>query len=153
MQHFKPVISNDASLSREIITYGCITQISWLQKWTVIIACHRWCIKLRPDVAKTLLVVRDGNRNRNSSSTFLFSVWAHPRISCVSKNMNASCRRKSNNGKRTRKWTWPIHNSGAQRRNIVHSWTLDTRNIHLALLLDSFHRHFLIMRRISNVAS
>ena len=77
MQHFKPVISNDASLSGEIITYGCITQISWLQKWTVIGACDRWCIKLRhiPDVTETSLVVRDGNRNRNSSSTFLFSVW------------------------------------------------------------------------------
>ena len=29
--------------SPELISYCC----NWLQKWTVIIACHRWCIKLR----------------------------------------------------------------------------------------------------------
>ena len=27
--------------------------------------------------------------------TFLFSVWGHPRITHVSKNMDASCRRKA----------------------------------------------------------
>ena len=55
-------------------------------------------------MAKTSLVVRDGNGNGNSSPTFLFSIWGHPRIPHVSKNMDASCRRKSNNGiKRTRK--------------------------------------------------
>ena len=155
MQHFKLVISNDASLSGKIISYCCITQINWLQKWTVIVACHHLFIKLRHicDIAETSLVARDNNSNHNSTPTFLFSIWGHPRIPLVSKNMNASCRRKSNNGKRTRKWTWPIHNSGAQRQNIVHSWTLATGNIHLALLLDSFHRHLLIMCRISNVAS
>jgi len=26
---------------------SCVTQISWLEKWTVIVACHRWCVKLR----------------------------------------------------------------------------------------------------------
>ena len=56
-------------------------------------------------MAETLLVVRDGNSNSNSSPTFLFSVCGHPRIPHVSKNMDASCRRKSNNGKRTRKRT------------------------------------------------
>jgi len=40
--------------------------------------------------------------------TFLFSVWGHPRIPSVSKNMDASCRGKSNNGKRIRKRTQPI---------------------------------------------
>ena len=62
-------------------------------------------MKLRhaPDVAETSLVVRDGNGNRNSSSTFLFSVWDHLRIPLVSKNMDTSCRRKSNNAKRTTK--------------------------------------------------
>ena len=60
-------------------------------------------------MAETLLVVRDDNGNCNSSPTFLFSVWGHPRIPCVSKNMDTSCRRKSNNGKRTRKRTRPIH--------------------------------------------
>ena len=45
---------------RKLISYCCGT---WLQKWTVIVACHRWCIKLRhnPDMAETSLVVRDGN--------------------------------------------------------------------------------------------
>ena len=132
---------------RKLISYCCVTWISWLEKWTVIVACHRWCIKLRhiPDVAETSLVVKDGNSNRNSSPTFLFSVWGHlriprvsknmdasspmflfsvwghPRIPRVSKNMDASCRRKNNNGKRIRKRTWPIHSSGARGRNIVHS--------------------------------
>ena len=59
-------------------------------------------------MAETLLVVRDGNGNRNSSPTFLFSICGHLRIPRVSKNMDASCRRKSNNGKRTRKQTRPI---------------------------------------------
>ena len=68
------------------------------------------CIKLRHirDMAETSLVARDGNDNRNSSPWFFFRVCGHPRIPRVSKNMDASCRRKSNNGKRTRKQTWPI---------------------------------------------
>ena len=88
---------------QKLISYCCITWSSWLQNWTVIVACHRWCIKLRhiPDVAETLLVVRDGNGNRNSSPTFLSSVWGHLRIPRVSKNMDTSCMRKSNNGKRS----------------------------------------------------
>ena len=32
---------------RKLIFYCCVTQISWLQMWTVIVACHRWCVKLR----------------------------------------------------------------------------------------------------------
>ena len=40
---------------------------------------------------------------------FVFSIWGHLRIPHVSKNVDASCRRKSNNGKRTRKRTRPIH--------------------------------------------
>ena len=52
-------------------------------------------------MAETSLVMRDGNGNHNSSPTFYFSVWGHPRIPRVSKNMNALCRRKSNNGKKT----------------------------------------------------
>ena len=77
--------------------------------WMVIVACHHWYIKLSQicDMAETSLVVRDGNDNRNSSPTFVFSIWGHLRIR-VSKNVDASCRRKSNNGKRTRKWTRPI---------------------------------------------
>ena len=59
-------------------------------------------------MAETSLVVRDGNGNCNSSPTFLFSVWGHQRIPRVSKNLDTSCRRKSNNGKRTRKRTQPI---------------------------------------------
>ena len=38
---------------------------------------------------------------------FFSASGGHPRIPCVSKNMNASCRRKSN-GKGTRKQTRPI---------------------------------------------
>ena len=92
---------------RKLISYCCITQISWLQTWTVIVACHRWCIKPRyiPDMVETFLVLRDSNGNRNSSPMFFFSVWHHLRIPRVSKNMDASCRRKTNNGKRTRKRT------------------------------------------------
>ena len=86
MQRFKP---NDASLSgnsfpivaslRKLISYYCVTRISWLQKWMVIVACHFWCIKLRRihDMAETSLVARDGNGNRNSSPTLLFSVFGH----------------------------------------------------------------------------
>ena len=48
------------------------------------------------------MVVRDGNGNHNSSPRFLFGVWGHPKIPRVSKNMEASCRRKGNNGKRIR---------------------------------------------------
>ena len=60
-------------------------------------------------MAETWLTVRDGNGNCNSSPMFLLSVWGHLRILRVSKNMDASCRRKSNNGKRTRKQTQLIH--------------------------------------------
>ena len=133
MQHFKTVVSNDALLSGNSfpIVASRGLSISWLQKWMVIVACHHWCIKLRHirDMPETLLVVRDGNGNRNSSLTFLFTIWDHPRIPRVSKNMDASCRRKSNNGKRTRKQTWPICSSSARGRNVVHSWTLATGNI------------------------
>ena len=108
---------------RKLISYCCVTRISWLQKWTVIIACHHWCIKLRHirDMAETSLVVRDGNGNRNSSPTFLFSVCGHPRIPRVSKNMDASCRRKSNDCKRTRKRTRPIRfeHGNAMRNGIM----------------------------------
>ena len=40
-------------------------------------------------MAEASLVVRDGNGNgnRNSSPTFLFSIWDHLRIPRVSKNM------------------------------------------------------------------
>jgi len=56
---------------------------------------------------RSSLVVRNGNGNCNSSPMFLFSVWGHLRTPRVSKNMNASGRRKSN-GKETRKRTWSI---------------------------------------------
>ena len=94
-------------------------------------------IKLRHihDMAETSLIVRDGNGNRNSSPTFLFSVWGHLRIPRVSKNTDSSCRRKSNNGKRTRKCTQPICSSGARGRNIVHSWTLTAGNIQVVAIL------------------
>ena len=48
-------------------------------------------------MAEASLVVGDGNGNgnHNSSPTFLFSVWGHLWISHVSKNMDASCRRKA----------------------------------------------------------
>ena len=53
------------------------------------------------------MVVRDGKDNGNSSRhpMFLFSIWGHLRIPHVSKNIDASCRRKGKNGKRTRKRT------------------------------------------------
>ena len=90
----------------------------------VIVACHRWCIKLHVwhirNMAEASLVARDGNSNHNSSPTFLFSVWVHPRIPRVSKNMDASCMRKSN-GQRIRKRTWPIHSSSVREQNVVHS--------------------------------
>ena len=116
-----------------------VTQISWLQKWTVIAACHHWCIKLRHihDMAETSLVMRDGNGNQNSSPTFLCSAWGHLRIPHVSKNMGTSYRRKSNNGKRTRKQTQLIYSSGARGWNVMHSWTLATGNIQGMLL---FHK-------------
>ena len=128
MQHFKTVVSNDALLSGNSfpIVASRGLSISWLQKWMVIVACHHWCIKLRHirDMPETLLVVRDGNGNCNSSLTFLFTIWDHPRIPRVSKNMNALGRRKSNNGKRTRKRTRPICSSGARGWNVVNSWKL-----------------------------
>ena len=43
-------------------------------------------------MAKTSLIVRDGNRD--SDPTFLFSIWGHPRIPRVSKDMDGSCRRE-----------------------------------------------------------
>ena len=105
---------------RKLISYCCITQISWLQTWTVIVACHRWCIKPRyiPDMVETFLVLRDSNGNRNSSPMFFFSVWHHLRIPRVSKNMDASCRRKTNNGKRTRKQT---QSNRFERGNAIHN--------------------------------
>ena len=116
---------------RKLISYCCVTRIIWLQKWMVIVACHHWCIKLRHicNMAMTSFVVRDDNGNRNSSPMFLFSVWGHLRIPRVSKNMDASCRRKSKNGKRTRKRTWPIrfeHGNPIEIRNGI----MSTRDCH-----------------------
>ena len=145
-------------------------------------------------MAETWLVVRDGNGNCNSSPTFLFRIWGHPRMPRISKNMEASCRRKSNNGKRTRKRTRPIrieHDNAIEIRNeimfdfypgllhliqvstillakfpqyrkqsilrefveVPHFHLSSLSFLNLALLQDSFYRHFLIMRHISNVAS
>ena len=111
----------------KLISYYCVTRISWLQKWTVNIACHRWYIKLRHTrgMAKTWLVVRVGNGNRNSNPMFLFTVWSDPRIPHVSKNMDVSCRRESNNGKRTRKWIRSIHsNAVMQSKYTTDVWFL-----------------------------
>ena len=143
-------------------------------------------------MAETLLVLRDGNGNHNSSPTFLFSICSHPRIPRVSMNMDTSCRRKSNNGKRTRKRTRPIRFecSNAIRNGIMFDfypgllhfiqisttllasfftisevehpsvacwsslqYSFSPVFVHLALLQDSFYRHFLIMWHISNVGS
>ena len=60
--------------------------------------------------------------------TFLFSVWGHPRITRISKKMDASCRRKATMAREP--------GNGHDRfavavleRNIVHSWTLAAGNI------------------------
>ena len=82
MQHFKPVVSNDASLSGNsfliVASHGLPDSKSGRS------LLHRHCIKLRyiRDMAETSLVVRDGNGNRNSSPTLLFNVSGvtHPRI-------------------------------------------------------------------------
>ena len=64
--------------------------------WTVIVACHRWCVKLRHirDMAETSLVVRDGNSNGNRNSSRTHVRFQHLRLfedtTCVSKNMDAS---------------------------------------------------------------
>ena len=112
----------------------------------------------------------------------------------ISKNMEASCRRKSNNGKRTRKRTRPIrieHDNAIEIRNeimfdfypgllhliqvstillakfpqyrkqsilrefveVPHFHLSSLSFLNLALLQDSFYRHFRIMRHISNVGS
>ena len=150
----------------------------------VIVACHRWYIKLRNirDMAETSLVVRDGNGNCNSSPTFLFSIWGHPKIPCVSKNIvgeKTTTIRDSGN-------TRPIRSSSTQGWNTVHSWTLAMENIvggsvlgfhdirrgesirsllkYFAILIFACLRYlyntlpcyryaFLIMHHISNVAS
>ena len=95
-----------------VVSHG----LAWLQKWTVIGACHCWCIKLRHirNVAETSLVVRHGNSNHNVPFQCLGS----------SKDTTYGHLRKSNNGKRTRKQTRLIRSSGAWGRNVVHIWTL-----------------------------
>ena len=103
---------------RKLIFYCCVTQISWLQMWTVIVAFHRWCVKLRHfrDMVETSLVVRDGNGNRNSSPTFVFNVWGH-RGYHVCQRIWTPRRRKTNNGKSTRKRTRPIRFQRGNVRN------------------------------------
>ena len=132
-------------------------------------------------MAETSLVVRDGNSNCNSSPMFLFSVWGHLRILRVSKNMDASCRRKSNNGKRTRKQTQPIRFERCNEIEICNAimfnfylglphfiqistllarfprywkWSI-LRSLlkHFAILIFTRLRVFLIMHPISNVTS
>ena len=134
MQHFKLVISNDASLSGEIITYGCVTQISCLLKWTVIVACHRWCIKLRHicDMAETSLVVRDGNRNRNSTPTFIFSIWGHPKIPHISEPGNEHNR-----------FTITVFED---KMLCTVGHLLREISTSSCMLLDSFYRHFVIIK-------
>ena len=99
MQHFKPAISNDASLSGNkfpiVASHGLAGSKS---------GGHR-C--LSPLMYKAKANSRF-NGNYKSGPTFLFSVCGHPRIPHVSRNMDTSCRRKNNNGKRTRKRTRPI---------------------------------------------
>ena len=59
---------------RKLIFYSCITitQISWLRKWTVIIACHRWYIKLRHirDMAETSLEKKQQRYKRTRKQTW-----------------------------------------------------------------------------------
>ena len=105
MQHFKPIISNDASLSGNSFS---IVASHGQEMWTVIVACHHWCIKLRHicDTAETLLVVRDGNSNR--AVPRLFSASGLIQGYHVYQRIWTPHRRKTNNGKRSRKRTWPI---------------------------------------------
>ena len=60
-------------------------------------------------------------RQPQQETYILFSVCGHLKIPHVSKDMDASCRRKSNNRKRTRKWTRPFRfeRSNAIRNGIM----------------------------------
>ena len=63
-------------------------------------------------------------------------LWSSKDTTCI-KDMDTSWGRESDNGKRTRKRTWPICSSGAQERNVVHCWTLTVGNSQGVLL---FHK-------------
>ena len=95
MQHFTPVISNDASsLSGNLFPIVVSHRLAGSKSgWSSLPVTVDVAIKLRNirDVAETSLVMRDGNGNHNSHPMFLFSIWCHPRIPRVSKNMDASC--------------------------------------------------------------
>ena len=84
--------------------------------WTVIVACHHWCVKLRHicNTAETLLVVRDGNSNGAVPCSFSASGLIQGYH--VYQRMWMPHRRKTNYGKRSRKWTRPIH---FQRSNAI----------------------------------
>ena len=94
---------------RKLIFYCCVTRISWLQMWTVIVACHCWCVKLRHirDMAETSLVVRDGNRNHTAIPRFSLASGVI-RGYHVYQRIWTPHVRESNNGKRNRKRTRPI---------------------------------------------
>ena len=75
---------------RKLISYCCVTWISWLHAKVDGRCCLSplmYKAKAHRDMAETSLVVRDGNGNCNSSPTFLFSVCGHLRIPHVLKRI------------------------------------------------------------------
>ena len=83
----------------------CVTRISWLDG---IIACHRWAKAHNSRYGRDIIGSARWQRQlQHCSPTFVFSIWGHPRIphSLIKERGPSSCRRKTNNGKRTRKRT------------------------------------------------
>ena len=138
----------------------------------MIFPSHHWCTKLRHirNMAETSLVMRDGNGKHNHGPTFLFSVQDHPRIPHVSKNMgtphvgeNAITVREPGNehdrfavaalkderlctawfsARFLRYWKQSILRELSLQYSFLPVFAIFLR---LASLLDTFHRHFLIM--------
>ena len=147
---------------KKLISYCCvtITQISWLRKWMVIIACHRWYIKLRHihDMAETSLEKKQQRYKRTRKRTrpirfkhgnaveirngIMFNFYPGLlHFIQISTTLLASFSMISE----------AEHSSGACWSSLQNFFS--PVFAHLALLQDSFYRCFLIMCHISNVAS
>ena len=124
----------------KLIFYCCVTRISWLQKWTVIVACHSWCIKLRHicNMAETLLVemamaTTTAVPRSFSASGLIRGYHVYQKIWTPHVGDKATTVTK-----RTRKRTQTIHSSGAQEQNVVHSGYLSWEISRIAFFIGVF---------------
>ena len=98
MQHFKPMMRTSLSGNSFpiVASHGSAGAMAGWSSLSL-------TIELRHIIRDIVGSARWQRQLQHCSPTFVFSIWGYQ--VAISKNMDASCRRKTNNGKRTRKQT------------------------------------------------